>query len=49
MFYAEVLTKDELDYEPDSLKSMVAVLDQHYNCSIIRDREFYQSKLVLDV
>ena len=28
MFYAEVLTKDELDYEPDSLKSMLAVLDR---------------------
>ena len=23
-FYAEVLTKDELEYEPDSLKSMLA-------------------------
>ena len=29
MFYAEVLTKDELEYEPDSLKSMLAALDRH--------------------
>ena len=29
MFYAEVLTKDELEYEPDSLKSMLAAPDRH--------------------
>ena len=29
MFYAEVLTKDELEYEQDSLKSMLAALDRH--------------------
>ena len=29
MFYAEVLTKDELEYEPDSLKSMLEALDLH--------------------
>ena len=50
MFYAEVRTKDGLEYEPESLKSMLAALDRHlkdhdYKCSIMRDREFYQSKL----
>ena len=29
MFYAEVLTKDELKYETESLKSMLAALDRH--------------------
>ena len=53
MFYAEVRTKDGLEYEPESLKSMLAALDRHlkehdYKCSIMRDREFYQSKLVLE-
>ena len=53
MFYAEVRTKDGLEYEPGSLKSMLAALDRHlkehdYKYSIIRDREFYQSKLVLE-
>ena len=53
MFYAEVLTKDGLEYEPESLKSMLAALDRHlkehyYKYSIIRDREFYQSKLELE-
>ena len=44
---------DGLEYEPESLKSMLAALDRHlkehdYKYSIIRDREFYQSKLVLE-
>ena len=29
MFYAEVLTKDELEHEPDGLQSMLAALDRH--------------------
>ena len=29
MFYPEVLTKDGLEYEPESLKSMLAALDRH--------------------
>ena len=29
MFYSEVRTKDGLEYEPESLKSMLAVLDRH--------------------
>ena len=55
MFYAiKVITKDGLEYEPESLfKSILVALDQHlkehdYKYSIIRDREFYQSKLVLE-
>ena len=53
MCYAEVRTKDGLEYEPESLKSMLAALDWHlkehdYKCSIMRDREFYQSRLVLE-
>lgn len=53
MFYAEIRTKDGLEYEPESLKTMLAALDRHlkehgYKYSIIRDREFHQSKLVLE-
>ena len=52
-FYAEVRTKKGEDYEPDSLKGMQAALDKHlknknYSCSIIRDREFYNSKQILE-
>ena len=53
MFYAEVLTKDGLEYEPESLKSMLAALDRHlkehdYKYSTARDRELYQSVFVLE-
>ena len=51
MFYAEVRDKDGLEYEPESLKSMLAALDRHlvdFKCSTIRHRQFYQSKLVLE-
>jgi len=53
MFYTEVRTKDGLEYEPESLKSMLAALVWHLKehddkYSIIRDRKFYQSKLVLE-
>ena len=53
MFYAEVLTKDGLEYEPESLKSMLAALDRHlkeydYKYSTARDRESYQSMFVLE-
>ena len=46
-------TKDGLEYEPESLKSMLAALDRHlkehyYKYSIIRDRGFYSSKLVVE-
>ena len=53
MFYAEVHTKDGLEYEPESLKSMLAALDRHlkeydYKYSTARDRESYQSMFVLE-
>ena len=53
MFHAEVLTKVGLDHEPESLKTMLAALDRHlkeHDCqySTARDRELYQSKLVLE-
>ena len=53
MFYTEELTKDGLEYEPESLKSMLAALDRHlkehdYKNSTARDRELYQSILVLE-
>ena len=52
-FYAEVRNKDGEDYEPDSLRVMNAALDRHlkehgYKQSIIRDREFFTSKQVLE-
>ena len=53
IFYTEVRTKDGFEYEPESLKSMLAALDRYlkengYKYSIIRDREFHQSKVVLE-
>lgn len=53
IFYTEIRTKDGCEYEPESLKSMLAALDRYlkehdYKYSIIRDREFHQSKLVLE-
>ena len=53
VFYAEIRSKHGFDYEPESLKSMLAALDRHlkesgYKYSIIRDREFKQSKMVLE-
>ena len=53
IFYTEIYTKDGFEYEPESLKSMLAALDRYlkdhdYKYSNIRDREFYQSKLVLE-
>ena len=52
-FYAEVKTKNGDDYEPDSLRVMMAAFDRNlkdkgYKHSIIRDREFSSSKLVLE-
>ena len=53
IFYTEICTKDGFDYEPASSKSMLAALDRYlkdyeYKYSIIRDREFHQTKLVLE-
>ena len=42
------------DYQPESLNAMLPALNRHlkrehdYKYSIIRDREFYQSKLALE-
>ena len=52
-FYAEVKNKNGDDYEPDSLRVMIAALDRHlnekgYKFSIIRDREFHSSKQGLE-
>ena len=48
-FYAEVNNKKGEDYEPESLKVMMASLDRHfknkgYTLSIVRDREFSSSE-----
>ena len=52
-FYAELKNKHGEDYEPESLKVMIASLDRHlknkgYSLSIVCDREFSSSKQVLD-
>ena len=52
-FYATVHKQDGTEYEPDSLRVMQAALDRHLGdngCkfSIIRDREFSESKKVLE-
>ena len=52
-FYAEVKNKNGDDYEPDSLRVMIAAPDRHlnekgYKFFIIRDREFHSSKQVLE-
>ena len=52
-FYAEVRNKHGEQYEPESLKVMMASLDHYlrehnYPHSIIKDRQFQQSKHVLE-
>lgn len=52
-FYAEVRNKRDESYEPESLKVMMASLDRYlrernYPHSIIKDRQFQQSKKVLE-
>ena len=52
-FFAEVRKKDGSDYEPDSLRVMLASLDRHLkeagsNISIAKDREFVDSRKVLE-
>ena len=51
-FFACVCKQDGTDYEPGSLKVMQAALDRHlkekgYSLSIIKDREFFNSRKVL--
>ena len=52
-FCAKLKSKHGEDYEPESLKVMMASLDRHlknkgYSLSIARDREFNSPKQVLD-
>ena len=52
-FYAEVKNKQGEDYEPESLKVMMASLDRRlknkgWTLSIVRDREFSSSIEVLE-
>ena len=52
-FYAELKNKHGEDYEPESLKVMIASLDRSlknkgHSLSIFRDREFSSSKQVLN-
>ena len=52
-FYAEVNIKNGQDYEPDSLRVIIAALDRHLRekqhlLSIVKDREFHSPKQVLD-
>ena len=52
-FFAEVRKKDGSDYEPDSLRVMLASLDRHLKeagskISIAKDREFVDSRKVLE-
>ena len=51
--YAEVKNKNGKDYEPDSLRVMIAAFDRYlkdkqYALSIVKDREFHSSKQVLE-
>ena len=52
-FYCHVRKQNGDEYEPDSLRTMLAVLDRHLSgcgCSysIMKDREFRESRLVLN-
>ena len=52
-FYVEIRKKEGGDYEPDSLKVMMACLDRYlkskgYPVSIVSGVEFMQSRKVLD-
>ena len=52
-FFASVRKQDGTDYEPGSLQVMQAALDRHlkekcYSFSIIKDREFFNSRKVLE-
>jgi len=51
-FYAELIKKDGQEYEPESLKVMIAALDRHVRekcgSSILKGKDFEQSRLVLN-
>ena len=53
LFFAEIKRQDGKDYEPDSLAVMQAAIDRHlnlkgYSKSILKDREFSRSRLILE-
>ena len=52
-FYAELRKEDGTDYEPDSLRVMLASLDRHFidsgfSFSILRDEPFKNSRKILN-
>ena len=52
-FYAEVRKEDGTDYEPDSLRTMLAALDRYFKAndadfSLLKDKAFERSRLVLN-
>ena len=52
-FYAEVRKEDGLEYEPDSLRVMLASLDRHFRengapYSLLKDKAFLHSRQVLN-
>ena len=52
-FFAEIRKSDGSDYEPDSLRVMLAALDRHLKqndskISIAKDREFVKCRQVLE-
>ena len=52
-FYAEVKNENVLDYEPDSLRVIIAAFDRHvkekqYALSIVKDQEFHSSKQIFE-
>ena len=51
-FYAEIRKGDRSDYEPDSLRVMLASLDRHFRengapYSLLKDKAFERSRQVL--
>ena len=52
-FYAEIRKEDGTEYEPDSLRVMLAALDRHFKengaeYSLLKDKAFERSRLVLN-
>ena len=46
--FAEVRKKDGSEYEPDSLRVMIASLEAGSNISFAKDREFVNSRKILE-
>ncbi len=52
-FYAKLRKEDESDYEPDSLRVMIAALDCHFRAngtpySVLNDKAFERSRRILN-